>query len=59
MNHSGISGQETMVLFKNAIGMNKDMQLRLILDLHSPENVELPLTLGLLIETQKQLSTMV
>ena len=47
-----------MVLFKNAIGMNKDMQLRLILDLHSPENVELPLTLDLLIKTQKQLSTM-
>ena len=55
MNHSGISGQETMVLFKNAIGMT--MQLRLILDLHSPENVELPMTLDLLIKTQKQLST--
>ena len=42
MNHSGISGQETMVLFINTIGMNIDMQIRLILDLHSPENVELP-----------------
>ena len=42
VNHSGISGQETMALFRNAIGMNLDMQLRLRLDLHSPENVELP-----------------
>ena len=38
VNHSGISGQETMALFRNAI----DMQLRLRLDLHSPVNVELP-----------------
>ena len=42
MNHSGIGGQETMVLFRNAIEMNIDMQLRLRLDLHSPVNVELP-----------------
>ena len=45
MNHSGISGQETMTLFRNTIGMNIDMQLRLRLDLHSPVNVELILTL--------------
>ena len=42
VNHLGISGQETMTLFRSAIGMNIDMQLRLRLDLHSPENVELP-----------------
>ena len=42
MNHSGISGQETMVLFRNAIEMNIDVQLRLRLDLHAPVNVELP-----------------
>ena len=42
MNHSGISGQEAMALFRNAIGMKKDIQLRLRLDLHSPEIVELP-----------------
>ena len=34
-----------MVLFRNTIGANIDMQFRLILDLHSPVNVELPLTL--------------
>ena len=42
MNRSGISGQETMALFRNAIEMNIDMQLKLRLDLHSPENVDLP-----------------
>ena len=42
MNHSGISGQETVTLFRNAIEMNIDMQLRLRLDLLSPVNVELP-----------------
>ena len=42
MNHSGISGQETMALFRIAIEMNIGMQLRLRLDLHSPVNVELP-----------------
>ena len=42
MNQSGISGQETMALFRNAIEMNIDIQLRLRLDLHSPVNVELP-----------------
>ena len=42
MNHLGISGQETMVLIRNTIGMNIDMQFMLRLDLHSPENVELP-----------------
>ena len=42
MNHSGISGQEMKTLFRNTIGINKDIQLRLRLDLHSPENVELP-----------------
>ena len=42
MNHSGISGQERMALFGNAIEMNIDMQLRLRLDLHSPVNVEIP-----------------
>ena len=42
MNHSGISGQETMALFRNAIDINIDTQLRLRLDLHSPVNVELP-----------------
>ena len=42
MNHSGISGQETIALFRNAIGMNIDMKLKLRLDLHSPEIVELP-----------------
>ena len=42
MNHSGISGQETKAYFRNAIEMNIDVQLRLRLDLHSPENVELP-----------------
>ena len=41
MNHSGMSGQETMTLFRNEIEMNIDMQLRLRLDLHSPVNVEL------------------
>ena len=40
VNHSGISGQETMTLFKNAIEMNIDLQLWLRLDLHSPVNVE-------------------
>ena len=45
MNHSGISGQETMALVRNAIWMNIDVQLRLRLDLHSPENVELHWTL--------------
>ena len=29
MNHSGISGKETMELYRNAIEMNIDMQLRL------------------------------
>ena len=42
MNHSGISGQETSALFRIAIEMNIEMQLRLRLDLHSPVNVELP-----------------
>ena len=42
MNRSGINGQETMALSRNAIEMNKDMQLRFRLDLHSPVNVELP-----------------
>ena len=42
MNHSGISGQKTSSLFRNAIEMNIEMQLRLRLDLHSPVNVELP-----------------
>ena len=42
MNHSGISGQGMMALSRNAIEMNKDKQLRLRLDLHSPVNVELP-----------------
>ena len=42
MNQSGISGQETMALFRNAIEMNIDMRLRLSLDLHSTVNVELP-----------------
>ena len=42
MNHSGISGQETSALFRNAIEMNIEMQLRLSLDLLSPVNVELP-----------------
>ena len=42
VNHSGINGQETMALFRKAIKMNVDMQLRLRLDLHSPINVELP-----------------
>ena len=42
VNHSGISGQEMIALFRNAIEMNIDMQLKLRLDLHSPENVELP-----------------
>ena len=41
MNHSSISGQKTMAYFRNAIGLNIDMQLRLRLDLLSPENVEL------------------
>ena len=58
MNQSGISGQETMALFRNAIEMNIDMQLRLNLDLHSPEKCRTTLSLDLLIETQKQLSTM-
>ena len=40
MNHLGISGQETMTLFRNAKEMNIDQQLRLRLDLHSPVNVE-------------------
>ena len=42
VNRSGISGQATMVLFRNAIEMNIDMQLRLRLDMPSPVNVELP-----------------
>ena len=42
MNHSGISGQETMTLFRNAIEMIIDVQLMLRLDVHSPVNVELP-----------------
>ena len=42
MNQSGISGQETMALSRNAIDMNIDMQLRLSLDMHSPVYVELP-----------------
>ena len=42
MNHSGINGQETMALFRNAIEIIIDMQLRLKLDLHSPVNVDLP-----------------
>ena len=44
MNHSGISGQETMALFRNTIEMIIDMQLWLRLDLHSPVglNEELP-----------------
>ena len=42
MNHSGIIGQETMALSRNAIEMNKDMQLRLRLDMHSLVNIELP-----------------
>ena len=42
VNHSGISRQETMALSRNVIGMNKDMQLRLKLDMHSTVNVELP-----------------
>ena len=42
MNHSGISGQETMALSRSAIEMNKDMLLRLRSDMHSPVNVELP-----------------
>ena len=42
MNHSGVSGQETMTLSRNTIEMNKVMQLRLRLDMHSPVNVELP-----------------
>ena len=41
MNQSGISGQETRTLFRNPIEIDIDMQLRLNLDLHSPENVEL------------------
>ena len=41
MNHSGISGHESMALFRNAIEMNIDMQLKLRLDLHSPVNVDL------------------
>ena len=41
MNHSGISGQKTMTLSSNAIEVNKDTQLRLRLDMHSPVNVEL------------------
>ena len=45
MNHSGISGHETMVLSRNDIEMNKDVQLRLRLDLLSPVNVELTITL--------------
>ena len=42
MNHSGISGQVTMTLCRNAIEMNKDMQIRLRLDMHSSVNVKLP-----------------
>ena len=42
MNHLGFSAQEAMALFRNAIEINIDMQLRLKLDLHSPVNVELP-----------------
>ena len=42
MSYSGISGQETSALFRNAFEMNIEMQLRLRLDLHSPVNVELP-----------------
>ena len=42
MNHSGISGQDTMTLSRNTKEMNKDMQLRLILDVHSPVNAEQP-----------------
>ena len=42
MNHLGISGHETMVLSRNDIELNKDMQLRLKIDLLSPVNVELP-----------------
>ena len=42
MNRSGISGQETMALSRNAIETNEDMHLRLRLDLHSPVNAELP-----------------
>ena len=42
VNHSGISGQETMAALRKAIEMNIDMQLRLRLDLHSPVNIELP-----------------
>ena len=42
MDHSGISGQETMALFRSAIEMNIDMQLRVRLDLHSPVNVDIP-----------------
>ena len=34
-----------MALFRNVIGVHIEMQLRLRLDLHSPENVELPSTL--------------
>ena len=41
MNHMGISGQETMTLSRNALEMNKNMHLRLRLDMHSPVNVEL------------------
>ena len=59
MNHSVISGQEMMALSRNTIEMNKDMQLRLRLDMHSPVNAcRTTLNLVLLFKTQKQLSTM-
>ena len=41
VNHSGTSGQETMVLFRNVKEINIDMQLKLRLDLQSPEYAEL------------------
>ena len=55
MNHSGISGQETMALFRNTIEMNIDMQLRLRPALTS--KCRTTLNLDLLFEMQKQLST--
>ena len=55
MNHSGISGQETMALSRNAIEMNIDMQLRLKLD---TSKCRTNLNFDLLFKTQKQLSTM-
>ena len=57
MNHSGISGQETMALFRNAIGMNIDTQVRLRLGPALTRKCRTTLKLDLLFETQKKFSS--